>query len=136
MEQVGISLFVKSLRFRVIVIPGMGKGFLGAERTMRKGMGSWWRDKLICRSRTVPMLSECRRVLSHIHSPDRQHQLAVEFGHDGQSSSMGSADIAFYCQASHEAGLNMGGSQEKDFKIVTKQLKEDGFAAVDPPKCE
>ena len=30
-----------------------GKGF-HAERTMCKGMGSWWRDKNICRSKTVP----------------------------------------------------------------------------------
>ena len=32
-----------------------GKGFQGAERTMCKGMGSWWRDKYIYRSKTVPM---------------------------------------------------------------------------------
>ena len=38
------------------------KGFQGAERTMCKGLGSWWRDKFIYRSRTVPMKTECRLV--------------------------------------------------------------------------
>ena len=33
-----------------------GKGFQGAERTMRKGMDSWWRDKFIHRSREYPYL--------------------------------------------------------------------------------
>ena len=46
------------------------------------------------------------------HGPERQHQLAVELGHDRQSSSMGSEDVASHLQASHEAGRNMGGSQE------------------------
>ena len=31
-----------------------GKGFQGAERGMCKGMGSWWRDKYIYRSKAVP----------------------------------------------------------------------------------
>ena len=37
-----------------------------------------------------PMLTECRRVQRHVCSTavKRQHQLAVERGHDGQSSSM------------------------------------------------
>ena len=44
------------------------KGFQGAERTMCKGMVSWWRDKTIDRSRTVSMETECRRVHSHVYS--------------------------------------------------------------------
>ena len=45
-----------------------GKVFQGAERTVCKGMESWWRDKFINHSRTEPMLTTCRRVLSHVYS--------------------------------------------------------------------
>ena len=45
-----------------------GKGFQGAERTMCKGVGCLWRDKFIYRSKTVPMLTKCWRVLSHVSS--------------------------------------------------------------------
>ena len=50
----GTSLFVRSLGFWDIVITRMGKGSQGAERTVRKGLGSWWRDRFIYRSKTVP----------------------------------------------------------------------------------
>ena len=42
-----------------------GKGFQGAERTMCKGMGSWWCDKFIYCSKTV---TKCKRVHSHVYS--------------------------------------------------------------------
>ena len=45
-----------------------GKGFQGAERTICKGLRSWWRDKYICRSKTVPMTAKCKRVHSHVCS--------------------------------------------------------------------
>ena len=45
-----------------------GKGFQGAERTMCKGLGSWWRGKYIYRSKTVPMAAKCKRVHSHVYS--------------------------------------------------------------------
>ena len=32
------------------------KGFQGTQRTICKGMGSWWRDRCIYRSKTVPMI--------------------------------------------------------------------------------
>ena len=41
-----------------------GKGFQGAERTMCKGLRSWWRDKDIYRSKTVPMTVKCKRGLN------------------------------------------------------------------------
>ena len=85
-----------------------GKGFESAQGTMCKGTGSWWRDKFTDRSTQ--------------HSPERQHQLAVKFRHDRQSSSMGSEDIASHLQASHEAGRNMGGLQEKDCKFCDETV--------------
>ena len=38
-----------------------GKGFQGAERSMCKTLRSWWRDKHIRRSKTVPMTTKCKR---------------------------------------------------------------------------
>ena len=45
-----------------------GKGVQGGERIMCKGLGSWWRDKYIYRSKTVPMTTKCKRVHSHVNS--------------------------------------------------------------------
>ena len=45
-----------------------GKGAQGVEKTLRKGMGSWWRDVYIYRSRSVPLKTKCRRVVSHVFS--------------------------------------------------------------------
>ena len=44
-----------------------GKGSQGAERTLCKGMGSWWRDGYIHKSKSVPMKTKCRRVVSHVY---------------------------------------------------------------------
>ena len=44
----------------------------GAARTMCKGLEGWWRDKFIYCSKTVPMLTRCRRVLSHVYSTVRK----------------------------------------------------------------
>ena len=45
-----------------------GKGFQGADRTMCKGMGCWWRDRHIHSSKSVSMQAKCRRVFSHLYS--------------------------------------------------------------------
>ena len=45
-----------------------GKGAQGVEKTLRKGMGSWWRDVYIYRSRSVPLKTKCQRVVSHVFS--------------------------------------------------------------------
>ena len=45
-----------------------GKESQGADRTLCKGMASWWRDRCSCRSKSVPMTTKCRRVLSHLCS--------------------------------------------------------------------
>ena len=39
-----------------------GEGGQGIEKTLRKGVGNWWRDGYICRSRSVPTKTKCRRV--------------------------------------------------------------------------
>ena len=44
------------------------KGAHGTEKTLRKGMGSWWRDGYICCSKSVPMKTKCQRVVSHVFS--------------------------------------------------------------------
>ena len=44
-----------------------GKGSQGAERTMCNGLVSWWKDKFIFHSKTVLMVTKCKRVLSHVY---------------------------------------------------------------------
>ena len=38
------------------------------------------------------------------HGPERQHQLAVVWGHDQQDTCFGSEDITFHLQAPFQAG--------------------------------
>ena len=45
-----------------------GKGTQGVEKTLRKGMGSWWRDAEIYRSKSVSAKTKCQRVVSHVFS--------------------------------------------------------------------
>ena len=45
-----------------------GKGQQGVQKTLRKGMGSWWRDVYIYRSRSVPLKNRRQRVVSHVFS--------------------------------------------------------------------
>ena len=45
-----------------------GKGTQGIDMTLRKGMGSGWRDVYIYRSRIVPLKIKCQRVISHVFS--------------------------------------------------------------------
>ena len=45
-----------------------GKGTHGVQKTLCKGMGSWWRDHFIYRARNVPLLTKCRRIISHVFS--------------------------------------------------------------------
>ena len=66
------------------------------------------------------------------HNPERQHQLAVEFGHDRQCSSMGSEDIASHLQASRMKPDEKWVCYRKGgCTVVTEKLEEDGFAAAD-----
>ena len=45
-----------------------GKGTQGVEKTLRKGMGCWWRDAYIYRSKSVSLKTKCQRVVSHVFS--------------------------------------------------------------------
>ena len=61
-------LFVNSLMYWNTVSTRDGKGVQGAERSMGKALRSWWREKYIYRSKTVPMTTKCRRIHSHVYS--------------------------------------------------------------------
>ena len=71
---VGKEFFMWDLHHKeVFEVPGYryhrdGKGFQGAERTFCKGMASWWRDRYVYSSKSVPMKTRCQRVLSHVYS--------------------------------------------------------------------
>ena len=45
-----------------------GKGTQGQDTTLRKGIGSWWRDAYIYRSRGVPLKIKYQRIISHVLS--------------------------------------------------------------------
>ena len=61
------------------------------------------------------------------HSPERQHQLVVECGHDRQSSSMGSEDTASHLQASHEAGRTRLGYRKRTAQSFRKSWRKIGL---------
>ena len=45
-----------------------GKGVHGTEKTLRKGLESWWRDGYVYRAKSVPLNTKCHRVVSHLFS--------------------------------------------------------------------
>ena len=45
-----------------------GKGVQGTERTLKKGVGSWWRDSHTYRARGVSLRTRRERVVSHVFS--------------------------------------------------------------------
>ena len=100
---------------------------------MCKGMGSWWRDKYIYRSKTVPMPTKCRRVHSHVYSTALNS--SINLPSSGvmihKVRAWGSEDTTSQLQASHEAGRNMGGLQNKNSNFFTKKFQEDGSTAAD-----
>ena len=77
-----------------------------------QGHGSLW-HKFIYHSKTVPMLIQCRRVLSYVHSTVLNGSIIwPRSGHDGQSSSMGSEDIASHVRVRmkpHETWVSRNG---------------------------
>ena len=46
----------------------MGRAHKDLKKTFRKAMGSWWRDAYIYHSKSVPLLTKCQRVVSHVSS--------------------------------------------------------------------
>ena len=101
-----------------------GKGFQGAERTTCKGMGSWWRDEHIYRSKTVSMAAKCKRVQSHEHSTVLKGSINWPWSGAkiNKSSCLGSEDTTSHLQASHEAGRNVGGLQNEDMKKLNEKV--------------
>ena len=63
---------------------------LGTEKTLRKGMGSWWRDGHVCRAKGVSFRRKCDRVVGHVFSNafERERALALEYGESGESQTM------------------------------------------------
>ena len=44
------------------------RGIQRTEKTLSKGMGSWWRDGFIRRATSVSLSRKCERVVSHFFS--------------------------------------------------------------------
>ena len=53
-----------------------GKGMQGTEKTLREGLGSWWRAGYIYRAKSVPLKTECHTVVSHVFSVSRPWSVA------------------------------------------------------------
>ena len=81
-----------------------GMGFQGADRTMCKGLGSWWRDRYIYRSKSVSMHAKCRRAC------------------------MGGQNLASYLSCSDVCRRMLGASQEEDNLFFAHQVEENGSA--------
>ena len=45
-----------------------GKGIQATERTLKKGMGMWWRDAHFYRAKSVSLRTNCDRVVSQVFS--------------------------------------------------------------------
>ena len=45
-----------------------GKGVQGTDKTLREGMGSWWRDVQIYRAKIVSLRRKCDRMVSRVFS--------------------------------------------------------------------
>ena len=67
-DRAWVSIFAKSLIYWDTFFTAMGRSVQGVEWSMCKDLRSWWRDKYIYRSKTVPMMTKCKRVHSHIYS--------------------------------------------------------------------
>ena len=57
------------------------KGAQEVKKTLRKGMGSWWRDVYIYRSRSVPLQTKCQRVVCHVFSTALNGIFELEVDH-------------------------------------------------------
>ena len=66
----------------------------------------------------------------------RPHLLALEWSHDEQSACLGSKCTASHLQASHGAGQNLGGLQNKNVTVSAKHLEKDVSHVVDRENCE
>ena len=108
-----------------------GKGFQGEERTMCKGMGSWWRDKYIYRLGTVPMLTKCWRVLSHVHSLNGSINWPWSAAMIDKVRAWQAKILRLTFRPRLKPGETWVGKRKKDCTIVTNELEEDGFAAAD-----
>ena len=59
----GLTLDFLVYRFR-----RNAKGIQGTERTLKKGMGGWWRDAHIYHAKTVSLRTKCAMVVSQVFS--------------------------------------------------------------------
>ena len=106
-----------------------GMGFQGAERTTCKGLGNWWRDKYIYRSKTVPVAGKCKRVRSHVYSTVLNGSINWPWS-GAMINKVGAweaKDTASHREASQEAGRNVGGLQIRTSRSLRKSWWKIGL---------
>ena len=84
---------------------------LKGQKTLRKGMGSWWRDGYMCRSKSVLMKT---KTVSHVFSTtlNGSVKLALECCYADKCAPAGDEDPAFDIQAWNEKWGRLGWVQE------------------------
>ena len=92
---------------------------------MCKGLVSWWRDRFIYRSKTVPMIVKYWRGHGHVYSTDRKHQLAVEWCHADEGLCMESQHLTSHlCTRKNtgDSGLNYRIQTAHSLRVKWKKM--------------
>ena len=74
--------FIKVFDFLEYRFRRNGKGIQATERTLKKGMGMWWRDAHLYRAKSVSLRTNCDRVVSQVFSAgliEWECELAMEW---------------------------------------------------------
>ena len=90
------------------------------EKTLRKGMGRWWRDGYTFRTKSVFLRRKCDRVVF-----ERECQLALEYGESDESQATGIKGPATDAQTENESRRRLGGLQEKDVVGNEGQMEDN-----------
>ena len=96
----------------------------GTERTLNKGMTSWWRDAHIYRANSVPMRAKCDEVVRHALSK-KLNGSGMEQGEGHQSKKMGASDHEVDLETEDDGWGRVGRIQEKNTEGNEKQIEED-----------
>ena len=103
-----------------------GKGFPGAECSMCKALGSWWRDKYIYRTKTVTMTTKCERVHSNVYSTVLNGSINWPWS-GAMINKVRGVGVPDFC-ASPSDPRNLGNLQNQNFAVHEALRAEDGPA--------
>ena len=83
------------------------------------------------------MTAKCKRVHSHVYSTVLNGSINWRWsGATINKVRAWDAQKLRHLQTTHEAGRNLGGRQNKNVTVSTKQLEEDGLAVTNRENCK